>query len=619
LEYAVPQDKTFEKLVIRLSIVGIFILTAYSILIFKLWHEQVSVGATHLEKISRQSIRRIRTPAQRGRIYSADGHILANNIPRYDIKFYLAEMRRPGRRSKTVKHILAVEQELASAIGRSSRMTENKIIRHINLKPGLPMTVFTNLAPKEMGILHEIKYRYRGLDIEVTPERTYPNGSLFSHLLGFTRKADPGMAHDRKQFFYYLPDLTGKRGVEKLFNDSVKKSKTGKIRGLSGLPGSRLVMVDHRGFVHHTISTDIEAMNGNDIYLTLNFRAQKIAEQLLHDKKGAIILLDADDGAVIAMTSKPDFDPNIFTSGNSRAISRLYHQAGQPLLNRATNGVYTPGSIIKPLTGIALLENHLSPEATVVCDGATWIGDARIRCSSWRSGGHNEMNIIDAIKHSCNDFFIEQATKLSMEQLREILSSAGIGHKTGFSLPEKSGLAPSREYKKKFYKTAWNTYDTGLLAIGQGIITITPLQAAVFCAAIANGGTLRRPYILRDIRDQFGNLLYTNTPVAAGRLAASAQTLEIIRQGMLEVVQSPKGSGKNAVNSKIELYGKTGTAEVGSRANRRNNTWFICFGTVKEKTYAMVIMVENGMSGGKSCAPLAAEFFNRWLEKAPVK
>jgi penicillin-binding protein 2 len=610
----VVQDKTSEKLLIRLCIFGLLILSAYTILIIKLWHEQVSMGSAHLEKISRQSIRRIRTPALRGRIYSADGHILADNIPRYDVRFYLAEMRRPGRRSKTVKYILGVATELATAIGRKNSLTKAQLIYHMNIKPGLPMTIFTNLSTKELGILHEIKHNYRGLDIEVTPERTYPNNSFAAHLLGFTRKADPKKAQDRKQFFYYLPDLTGKRGVEKLFNNAVIKSKSGKIRGLSGLPGSRLVMVDHRGFVHRTISTDIEAMNGNDIYLTLDFKAQKIAEQLLQNKKGTIIMLNADNGAVLAMASKPDFNPNIFTSGNRKAINKLYHTPGQPLLNRATSGTYTPGSIIKPLTAIALLENQLDPQLTVHCDGATWIGDARIRCASWRSGGHGEMNIVDAIKHSCNDFFIEQGTTLSMEQLRDIFSSAGVGRRTGFSLPEKSGLAPSREYKKRVYKISWNKYDTGLLAIGQGIITITPLQAAVYCAAIANGGTLRRPYILQDIRDQFGNFLYAQSPAQTGHLAASEQTLEIIRRGMWQVVQSPDGSGKNAANSKIKLSGKTGTAEVGSRSNRRNNAWFICFGTVKNKTYALVIMVENGISGGKTCAPLANQFFTRWLK-----
>lgn len=608
------QDKTSEKLIVRLLIVGMFMLGAYGLMLIKLWHEQVSLGAAHLAKISRQSIRRIRTPALRGRIYSEDGDILATNIPRYDARFYLAEMRRPGRRSKTVKHIIAVEKELAAAIGRKSRLTAAQIVNHINLKPGLPMIVFTHLNPKEMGILHEIKHRYRGLDIGVTPERVYPNGSLLSHVLGFTRKADPGQAQDRKKFFYYLPDLVGKRGVEKLFNDHLTKLKSGKIRGLSGLPGSRLVMVDHRGFVYRTISTDIEAMNGNDIYLTINFRAQQIAEQLLRDQKGAIILLNADSGAVLAMASKPDFDPNIFTSGNSRAISKLYHQKGHPLLNRATCGVYTPGSIIKPLTAIALLENHLSPQATENCTGAAWIGNARIRCASWRSGGHGKINIINAIKHSCNVFFIEEAIKLSMEKLRAALSSAGIGHKTGFSLPEKSGQPPSREYKKKMYHAAWNMYDTGLLAIGQGIISITPLQAAVYCAALANGGTLYRPYILKAGRDQFGNLLYKTTPEQTGHLAVSKKNLNIIREGMRRVVQDKDGTGKNAANAKIKLYGKTGTAEVGARRNRHNNTWFICFGTVKDKTYAMVVMIENGRSGGKSCAPLAAQFFTRWLK-----
>lgn len=608
------QDKKQRnQILIRLFITGALIFVAYIFLTISLWNEQVRLGTTHRDKISRQSIRRIRTPAERGKIYSSDMRLLADNRPEYDAFFYLAEMRLPGRRAKTIDSILKTEQKLASLIGRKSSLKRAEVIQHMNIKPGLPMRVFSQLTPKEMGILHEIKQNYTGLEILPRAVREYPGGKLAAHILGFTLKADPKKQDDRKDFFYYIPDITGKRGVEKIYDTGESFSADGTIRGMRGIPGSRLVMVDRSGFIYKTLSTDIEAIDGNDIILTIDSKAQQTAEAVLQGNKGSIVLLDASTGAILAMASSPAFDPNIFSTGDSNEIRKLYNSKDNPLLNRAAQGVYTPGSIIKPLTGIALLEHGMPPDTVIFCDGATWIGDARIRCASWRRGGHGNEDIIGALEHSCNDFFIEKGTELSLPQLRETLDSAGIGKNTGFCLSEQSGLAPSDEYKRKYYKTGWNKYDTGLLSIGQGIILVTPLQAALYCAAIANGGTLWKPYLLQSVTDRFGNRLFAATPEIRGHLKVSAKNLAMIREGMYRVVNSPTGGGKAAKNPAIDLSGKTGTAEVGPVSNRIHNTWFICFGKRDGKTYAAAIMIEKGASGGSSCAPLAAEFFTKWL------
>jgi penicillin-binding protein 2 len=202
---------------------------------------------------------------------------------------------------------------------------------------------------------------------------------------------------------------------------------------------------------------------------------------------------------------------------------------------------------------------------------------------------------------------------MGLEKFLPLLKSAGIGRETGLPLPEKNGLLPSREIKKKLYKTKWNRYDTGILSIGQGIILVTPLQAAVYTAAIANGGTLWAPYLLKAAVSRDGKITAREHPRKTGSLAISKKNLLIVRNGMWQAVNESDGSARTARNNYITLFGKTGTAEVGPRSKRYNNTWFIAFGRYAGKLYAIVVFVEKGKSGGRTCAPIAKKFFNEWL------
>ena len=201
--------------------------------------------------------------------------------------------------------------------------------------------------------------------------------------------------------------------------------------------------------------------------------------------------------------------------------------------------------------------------------------------------------------------------QLGVDKLSATFASAGIGSKTGFPLSESAGLLPSRNQNNR----RWNVFDTALVSIGQGRIEVTPLQAARYTAAIANGGTLWKPYLLKTLRSTDSAVIQTTAPEANGKLAASPHTLELIRRGMHRAVNAPGGGAKQARNSKIELSGKTGTAEVGSRENRYKNTWFTGFGTDPKtgKTYAITVMVMHGVGGGKTAAPLASRFFEQWL------
>jgi len=479
------------------------------------------------------------------------------------------------------------------------------------------MTIFRNLNTREFSIFSELLPRIQGVETIPEPTRFYPEKDSLSHSLGYVGLQDREKAEDKSKYFYYIPDQIGKTGIEKKYGRILDEGPR-EIRGLRGIPGKSLIRVDHLGFIHETYGEQILPKSGHDLILTIDWKAQKIAEKLLDEKTGVIILLDADTGAILVMASAPTFNLQDFVPWIPRNLwNNLNNSPAMPLLNRATVGTYTPGSIIKPLVAMALLEDGTVPEEEINCEGAAYIGNARIRCWSWRSGGHGKINIVDAIKQSCNVFFIQNGRKLGLEKIAAFLKTAGIGQPTGDVIVEAVDEAGNKmtEDKMRIFGQRWNEYDTALLSMGQGIILLSPLQVAVYTAAIANGGILRQPYIVKEMRDSNGNTLFIKRPKKTGTLGVSPENLDIVREGMWRVVNSDTGSAKKARNDFIELSGKTGTAEMGPRSKRYTNTWFISYGEYHKKRYALVVFIEKGKSGGRTCAPITSEFFNQWLSE----
>ena len=594
---------------VRFAIYAFFLLCGLITVTIALFFNQVKGGTKYIESIKNQSIRSIRIPSKRGRIISSDLKILASNQPSFELVFYLEEMRQPGFLSKTRKHIYKCVQEVSKVLNRPIPLKLEDIKKHINLKPGLPLVVFENLSTKDAAIAMEWANHKRGIDIQISEKRHYPFGNLAAHILGYTRMDSPLGAHDRKAYSYYLPDVIGKEGVEKAF-DNLKESNM----GLCGIPGYSLVQVDHLGFIKRNLIDKIEPVNGLNLVLTIDSRAQKLAEDVLVNNRGAIVLIEANTGDVIAAASNPQYSLEEFNKPISSArYKEIINKNGSPMLNRAFQGTYTPGSILKPLIGLAFLESGVDPEEMLDCDGGTDINEAHIKCASYRIGGHGELNIIGAMEKSCNDYMIEHGLKLGANKMREILFAAGIGQKTGIELTEAKGNYPTEELKRKLYKQKWTSYDTALLSMGQGIITVTPLQAALFCAALANGGKLMTPHIGLKLTDQEGNTRIERKVEVRNTLPVSKKNLDIIVKGMHEVVNSPTGSGRRAKVDGLTIYGKTGSAEIGSRKNRKINAWFIAFTKYLDKTYALALVIEDATSGGLDCAPLAGGLLRDYI------
>ena len=269
---------------------------------------------------------------------------------------------------------------------------------------------------------------------------------------------------------------------------------------------------------------------------------------------------------------------------------------------------------MKVLVALAMLNNGHDPAKLIDCPGYAVVGNSKIRCAS--RYGHGELDLEDAIKHSCNTYMIKGTEKLPMEEIAKVMKSAGIGSDTGIETGESAGLLPSREAKARRYRgyeKRWNAFDTALISIGQGMVMVTPLQAANIAAAFANGGIWYKVHLLDRITDHLGRRLMKTLPEVGGKLPGSRENIETIRRAMFKVVNSPDGSGRRARRAGLEIYGKTGSAESGPRDNRIVTTWFIAYVKYKNKTYASALVYEEGRSGGSDCAPLTGAFFERFL------
>jgi len=600
-----PDDDTprfvIDSFVIRVGLLALVAFLLFSVLVIRLWNMQVVRSAEYEYKDRKQSARRIRIPAMRGEIFGRDGTPIVRNRPSFNVLFHPGEMTTERSRDQA-KFIMDKADQVAAVLGRYNPLTLENVRRHLNYQPGLPLTAFKDLTDEERGRLDELFPPVRGLEVTAEPMREYPFGSLAAQLIGYVGNEDPSDADDRREYFYYLPSLEGRSGLEYQYNEK-----------LSGKAGSQFVMVNSNGFVHEQLEDPTPPENGYDLHLTLDIDGQLAAENALKGHLGAIVVMSANTGAVRVMASSPTFPPGDFVPSISRTRFReLNEDPGKPFLNRAVQGSYMPGSTIKPLTALAALENGIPATTTCDCEGSTPHGySGSIRCT----GIHGNLDMRRAIMKSCNVYFVELGVETGIDALSRMFESAGIGRKTQIEIAERAGYLPKDG-------PSWNENETAYVSIGQGKVEVTPLQAAVFYGAIANGGTMYKPYLIDHIYDHDrlsgGRLsVYDAVPFKTGKLAASEESLKVIREGMYLVVHDPGGSGRRGNIGSAELYAKTGTADFGYGTKATKNTWFNGF--VKHprtgELLSFAAVIEHGDSGGGTTAPIVAEMLTEWFSR----
>lgn len=594
-------DRFFHGLTPRIWTLFLFFLLLGGLLGLRLWHMQMESGEQYSEDIRRQSIRRLRVPPLRGRIFSADGQLLSDNRLVPSVYFHLHEMRQPGRNSyqRTLDFVVAQAEAVGRVIGRGNPLQREDVVQHLRHVAALPLLVFANLTPEELARLEEHMPPFVGVEIASDSVHFYPFGEVGAQAVGYVGKRF-ATTEDRQRYSYFIPELMGKTGLEMRYDAE-----------LAGQGGERQVRVDFSGLVREEFDDPSlpRARPGDDLVLTLDSKAMRLGQNLMRPYRGALVLLDCHSGAVLALVSSPTFDSN--GVGSQAFAATIADTAGRPLINRALAAGYAPGSIVKPLVALALLEaGTITPDTVINCPGAYESGRLKIHCNNRQ--GHGPMTVEHALEESCNTFFIHAGMEAGIERLSPWLKTAGIGAATGFELGGGRGFLPARDNPRNPHP--WYPSDTAFASIGQGLFSLSPLQAAVYGAALANGGTVYRPYIVKEIRNgKTERQLFVTQPELRGTLAAKPENLAVVQHGMWLVVHGDRASGYEAETPVIELAGKTGTAEIGPRNDRHKNTWFLCFGPWQDPRYALCVLVEDGASGGKTAAPIARKFFEGYL------
>ncbi len=590
----------------RLAVIAVVILAGFTTLATRLHEVQIEDSGDYADRAERQCVRRVLLPATRGRIFDRNGVCLADNRPNYCLAFYIEELRRPGPWSRTIDAVDAQIDELSAIIGRPREVDRDDIAAHVRRSLPMPFIAWRGLDSDALARFAEhIETPLPGVDIFVQSDRIYPRGQFAAHLLGYVGRDKPVVTNFVHH--YYLPDMCGRAGIEASC-DAV----------LAGRPGGKNLRVDAAGYMHDVFET-LDPVRGRDVTLTIDSRLQEHGERLLSGTasgRGAMVAIDPRNGEVLALVSVPGFNPNDMTPAPSTALWRaLNRDKDIPLLNRAVCGAYPPGSTFKPCVAAAALESGVSAGLAYDCTGCYALGRMRLHC--WHTVGHGEIDMRKAIEQSCNPYFCNLGVTVGWPVVHDMAASLGFGERTGIILAgESRGLLPDDAWKRRAQKDGWRSGDTANCSIGQGAMLATPIQLATYAAALANGGTIRPPRLVLSPLDAIDN------PLPVRRLGWKASTLAVVRGGMHDVIEARTGPGWRARVPGIAVAGKTGTAEFGSRANRRKHTWMIAFAPFDDPVIALAVLVEDGDSGGKTVAPivsaLLSDYFGVEPEEAPA-
>ena len=595
----------------RIAIALLVMLVVWLLLLLRLFHLQVVEGDRYRVSAERNSVRTHRVTAPRGMLLDRRGEILVDSRPSFDVFVVPNES----------DDLSAAIQRVADLAGAPVEQLRERVgqPRGAGRFQALPLA-----RDLDRGALARIEARLwalPGVLTQVKPVRAYRYGSSASHLLGWLGEISKAELASRDYHGYRRGDAVGKDGIERLLDAELR-----------GRDGGENVLVDAHGRELERLDA-VEPQPGRNVVLTLDLRVQLAAERALDatGRSGAAVALDPTSGEVLAFVSRPSFDPNRFAAGLAVEEWRaLVDDPGKPLHDRVLQGQYPPGSAYKVVPALAALEEGLiGPDYRVECRGSYRLGRRRYRC--WKRGGHGWIDLHRALVESCDVFFYTVGHELGVDTLAYYARALGLGRKTGFAgSAERSGLVPTQAWKERRFGEPWLAGETISLSIGQGFNLWTPIQLANAYGAIANGGTLYRPFAVKHVTDAYGRVLREFEPEALGRVPISGHALARVRRALRGVVHEPHGTGwvMRRLPGGIESAGKTGTAQVVALAKdpprsdddipieRRDHAWFVSYAPADDPRIVVAVLVEHGGHGGSVAAPIALEIVKAFLAPA---
>jgi penicillin-binding protein 2 len=571
--------------------IGYVVIAVFLILIMRLWQLQVLQGNKYRELSECNRLRIISIPAPRGILFDRNGIALVRNSSYYCASIICGEF------DKSNIHLLSnvLNMPVEEILGKMNQE---------GLGPLVPVRLKEGLSFNEVAYIEARKSDFPGLIIEAEASREYIYGNIGSHLIGYLGKLNPAQSKD-PLFKDVPPDaFIGQWGAEMLFDKSLR-----------GIPGERVIEVDSMGREIRLLKEN-SPIKGEDIRLSLDVNLQKEAEEAFGERPGALVAIKPDTGEILGLVSRPSFDPDRFAKGISyQDWIALTQDKNKPMLNRALQSQYPPGSTFKIIMAIAGLEEGIiTPETKVECRGGIAYGRWHFGC--WRREGHGVMSLHRALVESCDVYFYEVGKRLGIDRIYDYASSFGLGKETGFKLVhERKGVIPNTKWKEEKKKQKWYLGETFNTAIGQGYVAVTPIQMAVMTSAIANGGNLYRPTLIIDA-----------IPVLSGKIKVSAETLDIVKRALSGVVNEPGGTGWAAKSALVSIGGKTGTAQViAMRRNTRyqqdrfrDHAWFVAFAPTEKSEIALSVFVEHGGHGGVTAAPIAKRAIEGYFKNSKL-
>jgi len=582
---------------LSILVVGIF-----ALVLLRLFTLQVLQGSKYRELSEENRIRVEVLTAPRGEIRDRKGRLLADCVPSFTVTldpFDKVYTRDPARLDSTL-------QALAPILGVDAASLRDKIRKERKVS-FLPIRLRRNVEKRSVAFVSEHLDRLPGVQVESEPLRRYPLGLMASHLLGYVGEISDKELLDPVYSNYLSGDLIGRMGIER-----------GYEKLLRGVDGKRFVEVNALGRKGEFLGEKhpILPTRGTDLTLTIDLDVQRAAEEAFEPgARGAVVALDPRNGDVLALASKPNYDPNEFSMGiTQERWSELSSGGNYPLFNRAIQAAYPPGSTIKPFTALAGLENGVMTPGTFFaqsCTGEFRFGTRLFGC--WKHEGHGSLSMHNAIVRSCDVYFYQLGIRIGLERLSAFMSKLTLSDKTGIDLPqERRGLYPDPAwYDKRFGAGRWSRGIILNLAIGQGEVILTPVKLAQIAAFIANGGTLWKPHLIRSV----GSAAAAASGDSIGQyVALDARSLAAVRSAMASVVSDPQGTGGQARLDSISVAGKTGTAQ---NPHGKDHALFICFAPVDAPRIAVAVLVENAGHGSTAAAPIARKVLQSFFHPAP--
>jgi len=598
-------DKYYVKFILtnRLKFMMNFFMLIFLLIIARFFYIQILQHQYYETKANSNSIKLLPITPSRGMIFDRNGVILAENYLSYNLEI----------NPKKINALEGLVNQLNNVVFISSDdITKyKKILKDKEFSETIPIK--SDLTIEEVAIFSANKYRFENIDLTEKLKRGYPLGALGSHFIGYINRINKNDLISLEKNY----QLSNYRGTDHIGKSGVEYQYESKIHGKSGY---KKIEVNATGKTITTLEK-FPSVEGSSLYLTIDIEMQKIAEKAFANKRGALVAINVQNGEILTYVSMPNFDPNLFIDGiNHHDWDRLNNSKDKPLLDRVINGLYPPGSTIKPFVAVAGLENQLRlPPYSINDPGYYSVNNSR-PFRDWKRDGHGAVDIIKAIAVSCDTFFYGLAVELGIPKLNEALKTFGFGQKTGIDLPnEKSGLLADAQWKKERFNQKWYVGETAITGIGQGFTQVTPLQLALATARISSPNTPITPHLLLNSQQLQQGFNITSP------LAISEKTIAWVKEGMENVTEDGGTAAFVGNNSKYKIAAKTGTAQLfglkkGEVYNEnliderlRDHALFIAYAPADQPKIAIAVIVENGGHGGSVAGPIAKKIFDYYL------